>query len=715
MTTADLSSQLASLERRLKREKAARKQAENLLTEKSRELYNTLKISRSAQARLELALWASQEAYWEWHAEHDIVKIRSFGLINKKVQVVEQNAISVMARVHADDLPLVQMRWVLSVHGNEENIEMVFRIRGRGGYRWTRLRGKVLKRDKAGAAIHIMGTAKDTTQEHLAQQSFQLMASAFSSSREPMLVLSNSLVITESNDAFLHLAKVSKVRGENRKLDTFLPKAAQILSKVMTSGQERFETELVAENGTLLPVDVSIAVFKSRQNKSEYLIATLRDISERKLNEQRLQNLVIHDELTGLKNRMGLREELEQLTQQASPYWLAFIDLDGFKNINDVGGHETGDDCLKVVADILKKTYSKEAIVTRWGGDEFLIAQNNVTEDEFKLLGDTLLSQLEAHSFQAGNSELMISASIGLASYPEHGDTVEEIIQHADAAMYKAKTSGKARTFVYHAGLIESLKAQATILSELRRTIRSGGLEFYLQGKFNIAGSVVGAELLCRWFSPVHGFVSPEVFIPLAEANGLDTDIGLLALEAACEYISMMETEHLNLPLAVNISANQLLNESFAQSAADICAASLVSPQMIQIEITESIFIQDEKAAVRGLRALKEHGFVLALDDFGSGFSSLSYLRKFEFDVVKLDRSLVKGIDEAGSARSLMYGIINMLNSIGLDIIIEGIDNVAYLSLLEGYNVAGFQGFLFEKPLPYEQFIHKHTRGWHTV
>ena len=441
----------------------------------------------------------------------------------------------------------------------------------------------MLERGKTGTATYIVGMAKDKTREHRAEQSFQLMASAFSSSREPMLVLSTSLQITESNKAFRRLARLGDTETvEKLRLDCFLSDAQEPLERINQSRQERFETELTTRDGEAIAVDVSLAVFEARHQSSSYLIATLRDISERKKNEQQLRVLANHDDLTGLKNRLGLRSALEELVDEQQHFVLSFIDLDGFKQINDIAGHELGDECLQIVARLLSSAFPASAIVTRWGGDEFII-------------------------------------------------------------------------------------------------------------------------------------VSPGIFIPLAEQHGLDMDIGLVALESACEYISMLETERISLPLSVNISANQLLSESFAEDAAAICAEHFVSPELVEIEITESIFIQDEAAAIRGLAALKSHGFILALDDFGSGFSSLSYLRKFDFDVIKLDRSLVKGIDGSERARALLNGIYKMLDSLRLEVIIEGVDNSAYLPLLENIGINAYQGFLFEKPLPYDQFILKHTQGWRMV
>lgn len=707
---------VSSLERRLQREKAARKQAEMLLTEKSRELFEALVKSQSSQEKLELALWASQESYWEWHARDDMFTIRTFGLKHKELREVTQNAIALMRRIHRNDLVQLQLTWSMAVYGENDDLELICRIRGVNGYEWIRARGKVLERDTTGTATYIVGMAKDKTREHRAEQSFQLMASAFRSSREPMMVLSTNLVITECNQAFCQLAGLDdNVTPEKLRLDYFLRNAQESLGRIKESRQERFETDLTTVEGKEIAVDVSIAVFEARHQNSSYLIATLRDISERKYNEQRLRQLANHDDLTGLKNRLGLRDALDSLVAQGESFMLSFVDLDGFKQINDIAGHELGDECLQRVAGILEEVFLPPSLVTRWGGDEFIVAVPGAQVDGFVQQNRLFIQRLEKELFKNGKMELLLSASIGIACSPEHGSNIETLIQNADAAMYRAKTNGKGRVVQYHEGLAEHVKEQVSLLSDMRRTIRNRGLEFYLQGKYNLAGSLTGAELLCRWFSPLHGFVSPAVFIPLAEKNGLDADIGLMALESACEYICMLEAERISLPLSVNISANQLLTESFAQEAAHICAEHFVSPELIEIEITESIFIQDEAAALKGLNALKAHGFVLSLDDFGSGFSSLSYLRKFDFDVIKLDRSLVRGIDGSERARSLLNGIFKMLDSLRFDVIIEGVDNAAYLPLLESIGINSYQGFLFEKPLPYDQFIMKHTQGWQMI
>lgn len=712
LSPRDSAPDITSLNRRLKREKAARKQAETLLTEKSRELYLALQKSQESQEKLELALWASQESYWEWRAEDDAFMVKSFGLHKKQVKESKHNAIALMSLVHDDDMPTVQFQWSLAVHSYYDDIEISFRIKGRRGYQWMRSRGKVLLRDDNGTALHIVGTSKDITRQQKAEQSFQLMASAFSSSREPMLVLSTDMVITEPNEAFLALAQLSARHDcEHQPLTTYLKDAKEQLQNLPLLGQLQFDTRLVTSSGKSIPVDVSLAMFESRQHSSRYLIATIRDISERKQNEERLRELATHDDLTGLKNRLGLNAELARLTEFNEPYSLAFIDLDGFKTINDLAGHDAGDLCLKSVAKTLHNAYDNNAIITRWGGDEFLIAVPGDNEQACVNSSQSLITELESLDFGLTNSDIRLSASIGVASFPAHGNGVEDIIQNADAAMYQAKTSGKGQVFVYRPGLIESMKEQVTLLTDLRRAIRTRSLDFYLQGKYGSTGKMIGAELLCRWFSPLHGMVSPGTFIPLAEAHGLDGEIGLMALESACEYIAMMEAEGLSVPMSVNISANQLLEPGFADVALTICDDHVVAPQLIEIEITESIFIQDQSSALKALTELRNAGFVLSLDDFGSGFSSLSYLRTFQFDVIKIDRMLAKDIHCSNKALSLLSGVVKMLNSLQFTVLVEGIDNLEYLPLMEEMGISAYQGFLFEKPIPYDQFIYKHVQS----
>lgn len=356
------------LERRLKRERHSREQAEQLLREKTQSLYETLKESQAVQKDLELALWASQESFWSWKANTDIMEIRSFSLHSENELTWSGTLIHMMERVHEDDLDGLQFHWTMALHGNRDRIEFSFRLKLEREYQWVRLRGRVLKRGQNGEALHIVGTTKDITSQRKAEQSFHLMASAFASSREPMLVLSPELVITECNDAFIQLMGAS-VKEQYIGMDFNRIFISEKVNRELlaVNKQLRFESSIKAKGEQVKSVDISIALFETYQQTSSYLIATMRDITDRKRNEAKLRQLALSDELTGLSNRNALREFISTLVKEKQQFVLAFIDLDGFKAINDTAGHDQGDIELKRVGTLLTDMFDKTGNVGRWG------------------------------------------------------------------------------------------------------------------------------------------------------------------------------------------------------------------------------------------------------------------------------------------------------------------------------------------------------------
>ena len=707
----DPQKRIALLERRLKRERLAREQAESLLTEKSASLFESLRQSQAAQKNLELALWASQESFWSWEAQSDLLEIRSFSLHSATASRWEGTLIKLMQLVHEDDLDNLQFHWAMALHGNREQLECSFRLKVDNHYQWVRLRGRVLKRGGCGQAMHIVGTTKDITRQRKAEQSFHLMASAFASSREPMLVLSTDFTITECNDAFVQLvaAPVKETVLETNFNALFQGEKVN-QAKLNKDKQYRFESKITSMRGDDIVVDVSVALFEAYQQTSSYLIATIRDISDRKRNEAKLKQLALHDNLTGLSNRNALREALSDFATDNKPFVLVFVDLDGFKAINDNAGHERGDTELKRVATVLNNAFGELGKVGRWGGDEFVIVLPNQDLNCIVEQSEELIKHIEKDTISVKSNELRLSASIGIAGFPLHSDNIDGLIQCADAAMYRAKELGKGQVFIYEDGLYESMAQQVSMANDLRRTIEKHLLDFYIQGKYDLNGRLKGGEVLCRWISGLHGVVSPGVFIPIAEEQNLDSAIGLQAIEAACDYISIMESQQGGaIPLSVNISANQLLDSDFPEQAVKICEDNHISPEYIELELTESVFIRDEKSAFKSLHRLRECGFRLSLDDFGTGFSSLSYLRNFQFQVVKVDKSLVRGIHEDSRANALFLGVIAMLKSLQIEIVVEGVEIESHLPFMEQADVQLMQGFYFDKPMPYDQFLARHT------
>nr|WP_247670507.1 EAL domain-containing protein [Alteromonas sp. MMG017] len=436
----------------------------------------------------------------------------------------------------------------------------------------------------------------------------------------------------------------------------------------------------------------------------------MRDISERKRSEARLQQLALYDELTGLNNRSALRDIFRHFFDSQTNFLVVFIDLDGFKAINDTAGHEKGDTELQRVAALLTASFGPHGDVARWGGDEFIAVLPRQDIDWAVEQSEALIGLIEEDFVVTKKVELKLSASIGIAKFPEDNDSIEGVVQCADAAMYHAKKLGKGQVNVYEEGLHERMSQQVSMVNDLRKAIENNLLDYYIQGKYDLQGTLKGGEVLCRWISGLHGVVPPVVFIPIAEEHDLDRQIGLQALEAACDYIAMMEAQQgESIPLSINISVNQMLDTDFPAQASKICDDCSVRTDMIELELTESIFIRDEKAALVALNSLREVGFRLSLDDFGSGFSSLSYLRNFHFEVVKVDRSLVKDIHNNSKANSLFCGLVAMLNRLQIEIVVEGVEQESYLPFMENADVNLMQGFYFDKPMPYDQFLARHT------
>jgi len=706
-----LRQQLANTEKRLERERVAREQAEVQLIDKTHELESVAERYQQSQKKLELALWASQESFWDWQANTDLMEIRSFSLDSESVSIWSGTPIDLMENIHQDDIDNLQFQWSMALHGSRDRLEISFRMRIEERYQWVRLRGRVLSRGKSGEALNIVGTTKDITQQRKAEQSFNLMASAFSSSREPMLVLSSALVITECNDAFVKLINApAKDACIGVKFNELLQGETVQLAQFQYEKQARFESEIIPRYGEPTTVDISIALFETHHQTSSYLIATLRDISDRKRADARLKKLALNDNLTGLSNRNALREVFQSLYDDKSEFVVVFIDLDGFKAINDAAGHEQGDAALQRVAGLSLSYFGTMGEVARWGGDEFIVLLPNHTVSFAQEKSERLINDIENSSIPLNGIELRLSASIGIAHFPFDSKTIEGIVQCADAAMYQAKKLGKGQVFVYVEGLYESVTEQVTMINDLRRSVQNHLLDFYIQGKYDLQGNLKGGEVLCRWISGLHGVVSPEVFIPIAEEHKLDSQIGLQALEAACDYIAMMESQHgTAIPLSINISANQILDKDFPFQAAALCKSGNIDAQMIEIELTESVFIRDNQAALTALNKLRELGFRLSLDDFGSGFSSLSYLKSFQFEVVKVDRSLVKDIHKNSKANALFNGLVAMLSRLNIEIVAEGVEEESYLPFMKEADVTLMQGFYFDKPMPYDQFLVTHT------
>jgi diguanylate cyclase (GGDEF)-like protein len=438
-------------------------------------------------------------------------------------------------------------------------------------------------------------------------------------------------------------------------------------------------------------------------------VITSRDVSERKRAEKRAQYLSQHDVLTGLPNRLLMQDRLHQAIVQArrggGVVALMFIDLDRFKTVNDSFGRVIGDALLKQVAERLRNCLRDTDTVARLGGDEFTIMLPDAANAQ--VVGEVAQRVLSEFSrpFSDGDQEMYVSASIGISLFPRDGADPDELVKHADRAMYSAKDSGRNIYRYFTEDLNHEVHEKVMLESGLRRAIDRGELRLFYQPKIDLnTKQVIGAESLVRWQHPTLGLIAPAKFIPVAEESDLIHQVGEWVLRTACEQLRVWQQEGVALQVGVNVSARQFHKGNLADLVVAAMADSRVDPRLIEIELTESAIMRDAHASISILERLKSRGVSISIDDFGTGYSSLSYLKRLPLDILKIDQSFVRDITTDSNDAAIVRAIIGLARSLGIKVLAEGVEDDTQLSFLNAYGCNFGQGFLFGRPLLPEIF-----------
>lgn len=471
-----------------------------------------------------------------------------------------------------------------------------------------------------------------------------------------------------------------------------------------------FEYRMLASDGRIVWVHESVKVVTDVKGRPAQLVGIMLDITARKKSESQLYYLANHDALTGLANRNLVRERLEHALQLASRHGtglaVMFIDLDRFKIVNDTLGHHAGDQLLKEAAVRLKQCLRDSDTIARQGGDEFVVLIEQVSEAlDLSGMARKLLFQL-SQPFMLLGQEFHISASIGISVYPHDGGDANTLMKNADVAMYRAKEQGR-NTFQYYTAEnnIHSIEKLA-LENSLRRALERNEFEVYYQPKVDVhTQQIVGAEALLRWRHPEMGLVSPVRFIPLAEETGLILQIGAWALRDVCRQARAWQNAGLPLiSVAVNLSARQFHDVELPDIIANALATSGLTPNFLELEITESMIMQGRDQATQILQRFRDLGTHVSIDDFGTGYSSLSYLKRFPIDALKIDRSFVNDLPHDTDDAAITQAIIAMAHSLKLQVVAEGVETVEQLEFLRELGCDQIQGYLFSKPVPAEAF-----------
>jgi diguanylate cyclase (GGDEF)-like protein len=449
-----------------------------------------------------------------------------------------------------------------------------------------------------------------------------------------------------------------------------------------------------------------ISAVRDKRGNVSHFICTLIDITDRKKSEARIQFLAEHDVLTELPNRALFAKRLGQaLTglQGRQRVAVLFIDLDRFKNINDSVGHHIGDGLLRSVSRRLLEAVRVDDTVSRLGGDEFNVILNNVADatEVARIVDERLLPRLrEPHPINGFT--LQVSCSIGVALYPDDGRDIDTLMQNADAAMYQAKAAGRNLVKFFSAEMAERARLRLALETCLRTAVERRELSLAFQPCLDArTGALAGAEGLLRWNSPELGAVSPVEFIPIAEETRLIIPIGAWVIEEACRQMAQWRDEdQLELKVSINLSAVQLRDRDLVKTLRTSLAAHRIAPGMLELEITETVLMDNAENYREEIDTLRKLGVKLSLDDFGTGYSSLSYLNRFPLDRLKIDRAFVHDMLDAPTDLAIIKAIIKLGHELGLRVVAEGVETAHEAQVLRGIGCDELQGFLFSKPLP---------------
>ncbi|HQS43178.1 MAG: hypothetical protein B7Y16_03860 [Methylotenera sp. 24-45-7] len=468
------------------------------------------------------------------------------------------------------------------------------------------------------------------------------------------------------------------------------------------------------KDGSPIPVEYwSVPVIQD--GKLLGATVTFVDISSRKAAEARIETLAFYDPLTNLPNRRLLIDRLEQTLTSCKRNEregaLLFIDLDNFKTVNDTLGHDVGDILLQQVAARLTPCLRMGDTVARLGGDEFVVILKELSSDpvqaaaQAETTGKKVLAAL-SQPYQLGMQECISTCSIGvtLLNHPE--STIDELMKQADIAMYQAKKTGRNCLRFFDPEMQNTIVNRAAIELNLRKALVNQQFKLFYQIQVDADSQPIGAEALIRWVHPEQGIVSPATFIPLAEETGMIVPIGHWVIEAACAQIQAWQQHSAsrNLILAVNISAKQFRQERFIDEVKKLMASYAINPKLLKLELTESLMLEDIDKTVVTMNALKTIGVQFSLDDFGTGYSSLQYLKRLPLDQLKIDQSFVNDIASDENDRAIVRTVIAMAQSLNVDVIAEGVETAEQQAFLLQNGCRQYQGYLFGKPMPIEEF-----------
>jgi diguanylate cyclase (GGDEF)-like protein/PAS domain S-box-containing protein len=670
---------------------------------------NQLAIKESEE-RLKLTLWSSGDELWDWDVYRgQVYRANTWGTLDFPQDDIRTSG-AYDANIHPNDITRVKSALRAHLEGDSDFYELAYRAKTfKNQWIWILDRGKVVERDHNEQPVRMTGTLKNIHHLKEAEEQLNLFKRSIENISEGVFITNTQFKFISVNNAYCSYT------GETRDqaLASFMhfhlyPDAftEEIKKTLKSKGNWSGEVESVRVNGERYEMELNIDAVHDEDGKISHFVGVFSDITSRKSTEKELLKLANVDPLTELPNRSFFQASHQNLVRKSSAHSLLCLDMDNFKKINDSLGHQTGDILIKQIAKRLQRITGKNATCYRLGGDEFsILMEDNADIHTVTHYAQSLLDTL-SRPFIINKQEFVLGASIGIAFYPDDGESPQEMLKNADTAMYFAKNNGGNSYQFFSGEMNQNAVRQLQIENLIRQGIKDDLFTVYYQPKVDIAsGKLVSMEALVRFEHPQKGIVSPGQFIPLAEQTGQIIEIGEQVLRKACADTNRWVKQGLfSGRVAVNISAKQFELPDLDDRINRILSDVGLSPLHLECEITEGTLMESPENGLQMMTRLRERGIHLALDDFGTGYSSLAYLKRFPLNTLKIDKAFIDDIAKSNVDRHMAAAIINIAHNLGLKVVAEGVEEESQLDILRRYDCEMLQGFLYSRPLNAERF-----------
>lgn len=691
---------------------------EEHVAQRSHQLDQANQALSKSQARLALALEASELGLWDWDLRTDEVLHteleRLFGIAQQDVPILLKH---LRPRLHPDDVPVLKRTLIAHLKGRTEDYRVEYRIRHNDGrWLWVEDRGRAVERTPGGRVLRMLGTRRDITRLREQEEQQRLAATVFEAMSEGIVVLDPDFVVLTINQAFTRITgyHASACIGQlllelpcSRDLRRQFP---QIHQALLERGGWQGEVVEARQNGELYPQWLQVSAVLDEQGALSRVVVFCSDLTSRRASEERLHYLSYHDELTGLGNRGLFRQRLhdacQRLRHNGRSLALLHIDLDRFKLLNDSFGHDAADQVLRQIAKRIGAALPEADTVARLAGDEFAVLFDAYTSLSSLIRVTTRLLEKIRAPVRLDGHELTLTASIGISLLPDTAREGPILLNQADMAMQQAKRLGGDRFHFFTEPMQADAHDRLQLEHQLRRALALNQLEVFYQPKLNLSTEALGGvEALVRWRHPQRGLIGPSAFIELAEETGLITAIGEFVLRTACRQAREWQRHGLgDLRVSVNLSGQQLRYGNLVSLIRQVLAESGLAPTLLELELTESQWLDNVSAIHATFAQLRQLGVKLAIDDFGTGYSALSYLKRLPVDFVKLDQAFVRELEDSSADATITQAVITMAHGLGLKVTAEGVETAGQLRVLKGQGCDEVQGYLIGRPVPAVEF-----------